>query len=460
MMDLGSMPSGWKTVKLGDVSRDFVSGGTPTTKEVGYWDGAIPWTTSAPISEDGVSLDRAQRCITEEALRKSASHLVPKGNLLIGTRVGVGKAVVNLIDVAISQDLTGVVLDHTVVDAEFIAYQFKTRRIQGFLDGRKRGTTIQGVSRFDLESVVLQSPPLPEQRAIAHVLRTVQQAREARQREIELERARKAALMQHLFTHGARGEPGKQTEIGEMPESWQVVRLGDRLRERVKNGHSAQATNTMEGVRTLTLSAVTRRDFSFENTKLTVADPAKGPPGNKGINYPPVSSVDSAKNWDVYPLTPPKVKDLWLQPGDIFVERANTLEFVGLAALYNGPTDFAIYPDLMTRVRVKEDEVDPHFAIEFLLTDVCRRYFRKNATGTAGNMPKIDHGVVNRTLIPWPDLGEQQQIASVAEACDAKITALERESALLDETFRSLLEELMTGRLSVLPSVATIVEVG
>ncbi len=429
MMDLGSMPSGWKTVKLGDVSRDFVSGGTPTTKEVGYWDGAIPWTTSAPISEDGVSLDRAQRCITEEALRKSASHLVPKGNLLIGTRVGVGKAVVNLIDVAISQDLTGVVLDHTVVDAEFIAYQFKTRRIQGFLDGRKRGTTIQGVSRFDLESVVLQSPPLPEQRAIAHVLRTVQQAREARQREIELERARKAALMQHLFTHGARGEPGKQTEIGEMPESWQVVRLGDRLRERVKNGHSAQATNTMEGVRTLTLSAVTRRDFSFENTKLTVADPAK-------------------------------VKDLWLQPGDIFVERANTLEFVGLAALYNGPTDFAIYPDLMTRVRVKEDEVDPHFAIEFLLTDVCRRYFRKNATGTAGNMPKIDHGVVNRTLIPWPDLGEQQQIASVAEACDAKITALERESALLDETFRSLLEELMTGRLSVLPSVATIVEVG
>lgn len=257
-----------------------------------------------------------------------------------------------------------------------------------------------------------------EQRAIAHVLRTVQQAREARQREIELERERKAALMQHLFTHGMLGEPRKQTEIGEMPESWQVVRLGDRLRERVKNGHSAQATNTMEGVRTLTLSAVTRRDFSLENTKLTVADPAK-------------------------------VKDLWLQPGDIFVERANTLEFVGLAALYNGATDFAIYPDLMTRVRVKEDEVDSHFAIEFLLTDVCRRYFRKNATGTAGNMPKIDHGVVNRTLIPWPDLGEQQQIASAAEACNAKSTALERESALLDEAFRALLEEVMAGRLSV-----------
>src|SRR5438046_814921 len=70
-------------------------------------------------------------------------------------------------------------------------------------------------------------PPLPEQRAIAHTLRTIQQAREARQRELVLERERKAALMQHLFTHGTRGEPTKQTEIGEMPESWRVMRLAE-----------------------------------------------------------------------------------------------------------------------------------------------------------------------------------------------------------------------------------------
>ena len=63
---------------------------------------------------------------------------------------------------------------------------------------------------------------LPEQRAIAHILRAVQAAREARQREVSLERERKAALMAHLFTHGTRGEPTKQTPIGEMPVSWEV----------------------------------------------------------------------------------------------------------------------------------------------------------------------------------------------------------------------------------------------
>ena len=70
-------------------------------------------------------------------------------------------------------------------------------------------------------------PPLPEQRAIAHILRAVQAAREARQREVSLERERKAALMAHLFTHGTRGEPTKQTPIGEMPASWEVVHFGE-----------------------------------------------------------------------------------------------------------------------------------------------------------------------------------------------------------------------------------------
>ena len=80
-------------------------------------------------------------------------------------------------------------------------------------------------------------PPLPEQRAIAHILQTIQEAKFTRQREIALERERKAALMDELFLHGTRGESRKQTEIGEIPESWEVVQLqeiADLRRENVK----------------------------------------------------------------------------------------------------------------------------------------------------------------------------------------------------------------------------------
>ena len=70
-------------------------------------------------------------------------------------------------------------------------------------------------------------PPLPEQRAIAHILQTIQEAKSTRQREIALERERKAALMDYLFSHGTKDEPRKQTEIGEIPESWETMRLAE-----------------------------------------------------------------------------------------------------------------------------------------------------------------------------------------------------------------------------------------
>ena len=72
-------------------------------------------------------------------------------------------------------------------------------------------------------------PPLPEQRAIAHILQTIQEAKFTRQREIALEQERKAALMDHLFSHGTKDEPRKQTEIGEIPESWEVTRLAEAV---------------------------------------------------------------------------------------------------------------------------------------------------------------------------------------------------------------------------------------
>lgn len=171
-----SLPFSWRLLPVKELTYEFISGGTPSTKDSGLWEGDIPWTTSTPITEDAIALGRAQRFISRNALETSATNLVPKGNLLIGTRVGVGKAVVNLIDIAISQDLTGAVIDHTLVDAEFIAYQFKAHGPQFYLEGRKRGTTIKGISRFDLEALELYIPPLPEQRAIARALRAVQDA--------------------------------------------------------------------------------------------------------------------------------------------------------------------------------------------------------------------------------------------------------------------------------------------
>jgi len=274
------------------------------------------------------------------------------------------------------------------------------------------------VRKGDLESTPIPFPPLPEQKKIAHILSTVQRAIEAQERIIQTTTELKKALMHKLFTEGLRNEPQKQTEIGPVPESWEVVPLVNLLREPLRNGHSAKATTDEDGIRTLTLTAVTQQDFSIENTKVTSADPYR-------------------------------VRDMWLKSGDIFIERANTADYVGLAALFEGPEDFAIFPDLLIRVRVDNVRIRPKVLIEWLLAEPCRRYYKKNARSTAGNFPKIDQGTVEKTLIPVPSAGEQAELENTFRTLDNKLRQHIAGRTALQDLFRTLLHELMTAKTRV-----------
>ena len=85
------------------------------------------------------------------------------------------------------------------------------------------------LNKKDIAPLRFPLPPLPEQKKIAFVLSTVQQAISEQERIITTTTELKKALMQKLFTEGLRGEPQKQTEIGPVPESWDVVELGELL---------------------------------------------------------------------------------------------------------------------------------------------------------------------------------------------------------------------------------------
>jgi len=188
--EIGPLPAHWRVVRLGEVVTRAFGGGTPSTSNPDFWGGTIPWTTSAVIQNDDVELCAFQRRITEEGLRNSSTSLAPKGSLLVGTRVGVGKAAVATFDVAISQDLTALILDQHV-DAYFVAYLLKSRWYQSWFENNKRGATIKGVPRQDLLKLPIPLPPLDEQREIARMLQAVDA-------KIAAEQARRAAL-EELF---------------------------------------------------------------------------------------------------------------------------------------------------------------------------------------------------------------------------------------------------------------------
>ena len=91
----------WPRVRLGDVAQEFISGGTPSTRVEHYWTGDIPWITGADVTDNVVVAGR--KWITQKAIEDSATHVVPKGAILLVTRTGVGKVAKAGADIAISQ---------------------------------------------------------------------------------------------------------------------------------------------------------------------------------------------------------------------------------------------------------------------------------------------------------------------------------------------------------------------
>ena len=403
----------WQSRPLGELATT-TSGGTPSRKRKDYYGGSIPWVKSGEL-KDGYIFETEEH-ITEAGLKNSSAKLFPAGTVLIALYgATVGKTSILRTDASTNQAVCGITpgLD---LDAGYLRYHLISLRRE--LLSHRYGGAQPNISQQVVRHQKIAYPPLPEQKKIAQILSTVQRAIEAQERIIQTTTELKKALMHKLFTEGLRKEPQKQTEIGPVPESWEVVELVTLLREPLRNGHSAKATADEDGIRTLTLTAVTQRDFSIENTKVTCADPHR-------------------------------VRDMWLKSGDIFIERANTADYVGLAGLYEGAEDFAIFPDLLIRVRVDTARIFPKVLIEWLLAEPCRRYYKKNARSTAGNFPKIDQGTVEKTLIPVPSAAEQAELESSFRTLDEKLGQHTGRKAALQDLFRTLLHELMTAAIRV-----------
>jgi len=164
--ELGKIPKEWEVVRLGELAVDFISGGTPSTANDNYWGGNIPWTTSAAISSKYVT--KGMRQITKEGLTKSASNIVPKLNILLASRVGIGKVAVNTIDIAISQDLTGILVNKNKAYFDYV-YWFLSYNTN-LLKSMAQGSTIKGLLRKEIEKIYLPLPSINEQTEVSNIL--------------------------------------------------------------------------------------------------------------------------------------------------------------------------------------------------------------------------------------------------------------------------------------------------
>ena len=265
-------------------------------------------------------------------------------------------------------------------------------------------------------------PPLPEQRAITYVLQRIQEVKVTRQREIELERERKAALMDYLFSHGTKGEPRKDTEIGEIPESWEVVKLGK-------------------------IADIT---YGVQAAVAHLLDKSVGLPILTNINITLDGTFDLS-TLRYYELPENKRDKLILKKGDLlFNWRSGSQHHVGKTVLFDLDGEYT-FSSFILRFRLNK-KVKNAFAFHYL------HYLRQKGFFALKRSQSSVNSVFNASRsaeIPviLPAIEEQSEIGKALQAFDTKIAALEQESQHLDELFHAMLEELMTGQRSAMPLI-------
>lgn len=420
--------SEWRETALGRLATKLVNGGTPSTDVARYWSGSIPWITGADFTDAGIGEFR--RFVSPQAVAETATNVIDRGELLIVTRTGVGKLAIAPCDIAISQDITGFYVDQKQTTPDFLYHRMR----QGMQDLKKlnQGTSINGVVRSDLERYPIKLPPLPQQRRIAQILSTVDEAIEQTEALIAKEQQMKTGLLSDLFTRGVTPEghlrPSHidapklyhETPLGWIPREWGPTKVGDCL-QGIDAGKSPECPDTPAAAEqwgVLKVGAV-HPDGLREHENKVVLNPSL------------------------------RVPAYLVMEGDLLFSRANTSELVGLSCHVLTQPRNLMLSDKTLRLRVHPGRMRTRFLFWFLQTAVSRRQIENAATGTSGSMKNISQGGVRGIRCLRPELPEQDKIVMRLDSASDAVAAEFAHLAKLRQLKQGLMQDLLTGRVPV-----------
>lgn len=237
-MDL-DIPDGWTARRLASFA-DTATGGTPSREMASFFGSDCPWVKSGELGDQTIT--RTEEGISNLGLQNSNAKVFPAGTLLMALYgATTGKVGLLGIQAATNQAVCAIFPDAKVARSDFLFYLLMHER-PSLLQSRYGGAQ-PNISQTIVRNLVLPVPPLSEQRAIAHVLRTVQQAKEATEKVIAATRQLKASMMRHLFTYGpvpvadADQVETRESELGLIPRDWNTGRLRD-LATKITKGSS------------------------------------------------------------------------------------------------------------------------------------------------------------------------------------------------------------------------------
>ena len=428
---MSKFPSDWSFEPLGKgckvqggfafKSRDYTKNGN-----------GVPIIKIGDLQNGRVHVGEKSTRVPEEFLddRNLAKFLLEDGDILIAmTGATTGK--IGRYDRAssgtayLNQRVGRFVVDGERFHQEFIQFLTQTEVFQQRIQENILAAAQGNISPKKLEGIPIPLPPLSEQKNIAHILSTVQRAIEAQERIIQTTTELKKALMHKLFTEGisrSGGKPQKQkqTEIGPVPESWEVVDLGD-----VINLFAGYAFKSKEGVPESNTQLL-RMGNLYQNT----LDLSRKP-----IFYPDSFAEDHRR--------------FVLKEGDMVMSLTGTSgkEDYGFTVQIPRTEKTLLLNQRVTRIDITDDRLHKDFAHHFLLSRKFLDFLYPTAKGM--KQANLSTNAMKKLKVVLPDPGEQKEIATCFKSLDQKVVVAGNKVAALQDLFRTLLHELMTAKTRV-----------
>jgi type I restriction enzyme S subunit len=306
--------------------------------------------------------------------------------------------------VAYSMDLTRLIFDKKTVNGKFLFYLLKHEKIRNKMKTFAQGTNVLHLNHELMKKLEIPLPPVEEQRAVAGVLGVVDSVIAKTDEVIAKTERLKKGLMQTLLTRGIGHKEFKETEIGKIPKTWQIVSLGDVCEQRSEIVQpSADNKEPFVGLEHIASGETRLRNFA------------------QSID------VKSAK--------------FRFYAGDILYGKLRPYLDKAVLADLNGicSTDLLV-------LKPKNNVIK-----EFLIYVLHSTDFIKHAiaTTTGTNHPRTSWTAISKFKFGLPEHSEQQNIANILSTIDRKLELEKKEKVRLERIKRGLMDLLLTGKIRV-----------
>ncbi len=394
----------WSTHKIKDFGV-VSTGSTPSTTKKEYYGGEYKLISPADLT-DSKYIFTSHKLITEEGLKMSRT--LPKNAVLVGCIGNIGKIGMTTDQVsAFNQQINAVVCNNDY-DSDFVYYLL--RHGKPLLESKAAKVTLPILNKSNFENITFEVPELLEQKAIAQTLTTVQNAIAEQEKLIAKLKELKRAMTQHLFTHGTKGEKTKMTEIGVVPESWEVIEFQNMV------------------------------EFSKKPRGVSLGD---------NIPFVPMDMVPIDQIFINNHESKKKVTSgTFVANGDILLAKITPSFENGKQGILKINSEYAYATTEVIPFHEKGGVSSKLYLYYWLKKDDVRNDLAGKMEGSTGRR-RLSKTVLNKKLIPRPSVDEQRVIGEVLFSVDLRMENIQKKLLTYQNLFKTLLHELMSGELRI-----------